>query len=158
MKNFTLNTIGSINNNDKGFSIKLFDDYLPGITGLEDFSYINILWWADRHDNESDRANLSENNPYKGSPDILGTFATRSPKRPNPIGITTCYVTHIDKENKLIHLAFIDADDLTPVLDIKPYHPSSDTVLDPNMPEWAKAFPKSLEESADFDWSKVFNF
>lgn len=75
-----------------------------------------------------------------------------------PIGVTTCYVTYIDKENGLIHLAFIDSDDLTPVLDIKPYHPSSDTVIDPNMPEWAKAFPKSLEESADFDWSKVFNF
>lgn len=116
------------------------------------------MWWADKHDNETDRSNLTENSPYKGSPDILGTFATRSPKRPNPIGITTCYITHIDKESGIIYLAFIDADDLTPVLDIKPYHPSSDTVMNPNMPVWTKTFPKSLEESADFDWSKVFNF
>ncbi|MDT2864347.1 hypothetical protein [Vagococcus carniphilus] len=48
MKNIALNTIGIIINIDKGFYIKLFDDFLPGITGLDDFIYINVLWWLIR--------------------------------------------------------------------------------------------------------------
>lgn len=158
MKKMNLSEIGKINNSKGEFSISLSEKYLSGLTGLEDFSYINVIWWADKHDTDKDRLNLIEKSPYKGSPDNLGVFATRSPKRPNPIAITTCYVTHIDKGNGLIHLAYIDTDDLTPVLDIKPYHPSLDTVTNPNMPIWTKDFPKSLEESAQFDWSRVFNF
>ena len=65
----------------------------------------------------------------------MGTFATRSPERPNPIALTPAYVTYIDHENGIIGLAYIDANDGTPVVDIKPYTPSLDRVESPEVPE-----------------------
>jgi tRNA (Thr-GGU) A37 N-methylase len=103
-------------------------------------------------------ATLIEKSPYKASPKMLGTFATRSPERPNPIGLTCAYVTYIDAENGKIGLAYIDAKDGTPILDIKPYTPSFDRVENPIVPQWCADWPKNLETSGDFDWGAVFNF
>ena len=108
--------------------------------------------------NESSRSKLIEKSPYKGSPDTLGTFATRSPERPNPIALTCAYITYLDCDNGIIGLAFIDAEDGTPVIDIKPYTPSFDRVERPIVPDWCANWPKDVEASGDFDWSKVFNF
>ena len=44
---------------------------------------------------------------YKKGPEVLGTFATRSPERPNPIAITASYVTYIDHEKGIIDLLLI---------------------------------------------------
>ena len=52
----------------------------------------------------------------------------------------------------------IDANDGTPVLDIKPYTPSSDRIEAPGVPEWCSHWPKSLEQSENFDWGNEFNF
>ncbi len=88
----------------------------------------------------------------------MGTFATRSPMRPNPIAISCVGVTSIDKDNVIIGLDWIDAHDGTPILDIKPYTPSLDRVESPSVPKWCEHWPKSLELSADFDWGEQFNF
>jgi tRNA (Thr-GGU) A37 N-methylase len=61
-------------------------------------------------------------------------------------------------EKGIIGLAFIDAEDGTPVLDIKPYTPSLDRVENPIVPKWCAHWPKSVESSGSFDWSSVFNF
>lgn len=57
-----------------------------------------------------------------------------------------------------MHISWIDAFDGSPVLDIKPYHPSIDRVEEPIVPDWCKNWPKSIESSGDFDWSSVFIF
>ena len=88
----------------------------------------------------------------------MGVFATRSPERPNPIALTACEVLNIDYENGIITIPFIDAENDTPVLDIKPYTPSLDRVENPVVPQWCNTWPKSVESSGDFDWSEVFNF
>lgn len=82
----------------------------------------------------------------------------RSPMRPNPIALTASEIINIDYEHGIIHITFIDAYDGTPVLDIKPYTPSLDRVENPSVPAWCSYWPKSTEESGDFDWEKVFNF
>ena len=64
----------------------------------------------------------------------MGVFATRSPARPNPIAMTASEVINIDFASGIIRVAFIDADEDTPVLDIKPYTPSFDRV-EPRMAE-----------------------
>ena len=51
----------------------------------------------------------------------MGVFATRSPLRPNPIALTAAEIIHTDQEKGLIRVTFLDADNGTPVLDIKPY-------------------------------------
>lgn len=158
MSSFTLNSIGVISVVNGETVIELDKKYIPALTGLDGFGYIQVLWWFDKCDNDKSRNKLTEKAPYKNAPEILGTFATRSPERPNPIALTPAYVTYIDHENGIIGLAYIDAADGTPVLDIKPYTPSLDRVENPEVPEWCRNWPNSNEESGEFDWSSVFNF
>ncbi len=158
MEQFRLKAIGKIQVDDDGTKLVLAKEYIPAITNLEDFQYIQVLWWFDKYDKAESRAKLIEKSPYKNAPERLGTFATRSPERPNPIGVTCSYVTYIDYPNGIIGLAYIDADNGTPVLDIKPYIPSLDRVEEPQMPKWCSNWPKNVEESGKFDWSTVFNF
>ncbi len=158
MEKLTVQAIGTIKVEGENMSIALDKRYAPALNGLDDFSHINILWWFSGCDNERDRGSLEESSPYKGAPPVLGTFATRSPLRPNPLALSCSGVTYIDQENAVIGLSYIDADDGTPVLDIKPYTPSLDRVENPKVPQWCEHWPKSLEQSADFDWESQFNF
>lgn len=158
MEQFTVKSIGKVRVDDIGMRIELKKEFIPALTNIEGFGYINVLWWFDQSDYLDSRSKLVEKSPYKDSPDTLGTFATRSPERPNPIGLTCVYVTYLDCENGIIGLAFIDAEDGTPVLDIKPYTPSFDRVENPIVPRWCETWPENVETSGDFDWSTVFNF
>jgi tRNA (Thr-GGU) A37 N-methylase len=88
----------------------------------------------------------------------MGIFATRSPVRPNPIALTAVQAIEIDYEKGVIHIAWIDANDGSPVLDIKPYTPSLDRIEAPGVPEWCSHWPKSVEESGHFDWENEFIF
>ena len=96
--------------------------------------------------------------PYKNAPGIMGIFATRSPARPNPLALTAAEVLQLDLKKGIIRIDYTDANDGTPVLDIKPYTPSMDRVESPKVPEWCGHWPKSREESADFAWENEFNF
>lgn len=156
--NYTLTPIGTIVANETGFGLQLSPEYRKAMTGLEGFSHLQILWWFSECDTPEARTHLLEEKPYKNGPDLLGTFATRSPLRPNPIAVTVAAVTHIDPETGFIGLAWIDAFDGTPVLDIKPYSPCTDRVETPSVPEWCRTWPSSVEGCGEFDWSSVFNF
>ncbi|AOT72899.1 SAM-dependent methyltransferase [Geosporobacter ferrireducens] len=158
MEQFTVKPIGKVCVDDNGTRLELDKEYIPALTNLEGFGYINVLWWFDQCDQSDARSKLIEKSPYKNSPEMLGTFATRSPERPNPIALSCSYVTYIDSQNGIIGLAYIDAENGTPVLDIKPYTPSLDRVEHPSVPEWCSHWPKNVEDSGDFDWSAVFNF
>lgn len=158
MKNITVNPIGKISVNDGEACVVLDKKYIPALEGLEGFSHIQLIWWFDGCDNEASRSLLTTSKPYKKGPETLGMFATRSPQRPNPIALSCCYVTYIDRENGVIGLAYTDAFDESPVLDIKPYTPSLDRVEAPAVPEWCAHWPKSNEASGEFDWEDEFNF
>jgi tRNA (Thr-GGU) A37 N-methylase len=104
------------------------------------------------------RNTLEMPQPYKTAPAIMGIFATRSPIRPNPIALTAVQIIRMDYEKGIIQIAYIDADDNTPVLDIKPYTPSLDRVEAPGVPNWCSHWPISLEQSENFLWENEFNF
>jgi len=57
----------------------------------------------------------------------------------------------------MIQVGYTDADNGSPVIDLKPYTPSLDRVENPSVPEWCRHWPKSLEKSADFDWDSEMN-
>ena len=158
MNKFQLKSIGTVKNSNEGTVIELDSEYIPALEALDGFSHINVLWWFDGCDNEMGRNILQVNKPYKNSPEVMGIFATRSPARPNPIALTASEIIDIDYEKGIIRVTFLDADDATPVLDIKPYTPSLDRVETPKTPEWCREWPKSTETSGCFDWSKIFNF
>lgn len=158
MANLQLNPIGVIASDAAGMRIVLDCAYAPALTGLDDFSHIQVLWWFSDCDKPMDRSTLIQTKPYRQSPDALGTFATRSPLRPNPIGLDCVETTYIDHENGVIGLAWIEAFDGSPVLDIKPYTPSLDRVEHPTVPAWCSHWPTCYEASGDFDWESEMNF
>ncbi len=158
MSNFTVHSIGRVHNDENGVFIEVDKNYLPALQALEGFSHINVLWWFSNFDDVQFRSTLKTERPYKGAPAVMGIFSTRSPIRPNPIALTAAEVIHIDHENGLIQIAYIDADNDTPVLDIKPYTPSLDRIEAPEVPAWCAHWPKSTEESASFAWENEFLF
>ncbi len=138
--------------------IELLPEYATALVGLEGFGAVQVLWWFSGCDNKTSRAVRTIHKPYRKGPDTLGVFATRSPERPNPIALSCATVTYIDSANGVIGLAYCDAFDGTPVLDVKPYTPSLDRVEHPTVPAWCAHWPKNTETSGDFDWSDEFNF
>ena len=158
MQQFTIWPIGRIQVTEEGTFIQLSPPYAPALEGLEGFSHLQILWWFDGCDQPESREKLTVKQPYTQGPAVLGTFATRSPERPNAIALSTAQVLAVDPAAGRVQLAYIDAQNDSPLLDIKPYTPSLDRAEHPSVPAWCAHWPQSLEESADFDWAAEFNF
>jgi tRNA-Thr(GGU) m(6)t(6)A37 methyltransferase TsaA len=87
--------------------------------------------------------------PRLGGNRRVGVFASRSPVRPNPIGLSVVDLLHIDLSNNgvVLHLGGIDLLDGTPVLDIKPYLPYADAIPDAKCGYAATAPAKAIELS-----------
>jgi tRNA-Thr(GGU) m(6)t(6)A37 methyltransferase TsaA len=137
--------------------IRLDKEYAPGLEGLEGFSHVLVYWHA--HNNPPwDSANLTVPKPYRLAPARLGIFATRSEFRPNPILVSAVPVIRVDAKRGEIEVPWIDAEDGSPVLDIKPYQPSADRIRDVDVPEWCRHWPAHAEESGDFAWHEEFMF
>jgi tRNA-Thr(GGU) m(6)t(6)A37 methyltransferase TsaA len=93
--------------------LNLLPQFEPGLTDIEGFSHLIILWEFDRSQGfELLGTPPSDNRPH-------GVFATRSPRRPNPIGLTI--VELLRREGANLHVRGIDMLHGTPILDIKPY-------------------------------------
>ena len=94
--------------------IEILRDYEAGLLDIEGFSHLFVLWEFDRADGVSLIAHVptDERRPH-------GVFATRSPRRPNPIGLTV--VELLRRDGAALHVRGVDMLDGTPVLDIKPY-------------------------------------
>lgn len=158
MKNLQVNPIGKIMNGEDGTYIEVLSQYIPALQALEGFSHLQMIWWFSDFDTPEARQVIEAPQPYKNAPEVMGIFATRSPVRPNPLALSTVEVIHIDYEKGLIELTYTDANDQTPVLDLKPYTPSIDRVENPRVPAWCSHWPKNVETSGDFSWEEEFNF
>ena len=156
--NYNLIPIGEFEVAYNGNLIRVYPKFRKALTGLEEFSYLQIVWWFDKCDNEESRNKLVEEKPYKKGPEVLGTFATRTPERPNPIGVSTVLSLSVDMEQGIILIPYTDAFSGTPILDIKPYMPSVDRVETVKMPKWCEHWPANVEDSGYFDWASEFNF
>jgi tRNA-Thr(GGU) m(6)t(6)A37 methyltransferase TsaA len=88
-------------------------EFEPGLTDIEGFSHLFVIWAFDR----SEGFNLLGTPPADDRPH--GVFATRSPRRPNPIGLTV--VELLGREGPVLRVRGVDMLDGTPILDIKPY-------------------------------------
>lgn len=112
-----------------------------GLLHLDRFSHVLVLWWADRLHSAADRATLRVH-PRPAPQRLMGVFATRSPARPNPIAVTVCRLRAVDEAAGTLLVDDLDADDGSPVLDIKPYLPSNDRVRDAHGPDWFPPMPE----------------
>ena len=155
---FILKPIGAVHSDGSTFSIVVAEPFRPALQGLDAFSHILVLWWSESVDTEEMRRETICTKPYTHGPETIGIFATRSPVRPNPIGVTVVPVLSINHEAGIITVSFIDADDNTPVLDIKPYLPCTERVREVCVPEWSAHWPAWYEDNATFDWAEEFTF
>ena len=97
------------------------------LRGLEDFSHLWIIWQFSKAVREEWSPTVRP--PRLGGNTRMGVFATRSPFRPNAIGLSCVQILSIEHTNDLgvvIHVAGADLMDGTPILDIKPYIPYAD--------------------------------
>jgi tRNA (adenine37-N6)-methyltransferase len=93
--------------------LEVLAEFELGLTDIEGFSHLFVVWAFDR----SSGFELMGTPPSDERPH--GVFATRSPKRPNPIGLTV--VELVRREGLRLHVRGVDMLDGTPILDIKPY-------------------------------------
>jgi tRNA-Thr(GGU) m(6)t(6)A37 methyltransferase TsaA len=93
--------------------LEILPEYEPGLQDIEGYSHLMILWVF----HQANGFELVGRVPTDGK--VHGVFSSRSPRRPNPIGLTT--VELVRREGCSLYLRGIDMLDGTPVLDIKPY-------------------------------------
>ena len=103
------------NVNDGEFYIQVESQYAVAIHGLNTFSHIFVLSYLDK----SLEPETTVHPPWKDDNKRYGTFATRSPNRPSPIGLTRVRLHRV--EGKRIYTGPLDLFDGTPILDIKPF-------------------------------------
>jgi tRNA (adenine37-N6)-methyltransferase len=133
-ENYSIQPVGRVINSSTYVGIEIFPAFREALLGMEGFSHIIVLYWFDRNDTPEKRDTLrvhpraDKNNP------LTGVFATRSPRRPNLIGLSVCKIKSVEQGRILVDT--IDALDQTPVVDIKPYIPVSDCVPDASVPWW----------------------
>ena len=101
-------------------TVELDPRWAPGLKGLETVTHVLLLYWMDRT-----RRDLVLQWPRHYG-EQRGTFALRSPARPNPIAISVARLVRV--EGSALLVAGIDCLDNTPLLDIKPYFASTDSV------------------------------
>jgi tRNA (adenine37-N6)-methyltransferase len=93
--------------------LEILPEFEAGLTDVEGFSHLFVIWEFDR----SEGYQLMGPTPVDGQPH--GVFATRSPRRPNPIGLTVVEV--LGRKGNRVQVRGLDMLDGTPILDLKPY-------------------------------------
>ena len=131
---FQIIPIGVVRKKEKAVWIEIFAPYSDALLGLESFSHAQVLFWFHKNDSAEKRRTLRVHPRKDKKNPLSGIFATHSPLRPNPIGLTLCKIKSI--RNRRIQIEDIDAFDGTPVIDIKCYIPSAVPESDIRLPAW----------------------
>lgn len=133
---YTVNPIGFTRKLEDENYLEIKQEYWQATTHLDLFSHAILLWWIDGRDTPENRQTILANPPRNKGSLPSGVFSCRSPMRPNPIGHTIVKIIRLDQEKRRIYIDHMDANDGSPLIDIKPYLPSSDKVDDPQVAPW----------------------
>lgn len=107
--------------------------WTPDLTGIEEFSHLVALFWFDGTVRRREPGQLMRPEGRDDMPEI-GFFATRTPRRPNPI--TICCPRLLRRDGNRLVVTGLDAWDGTPVLDVKGYLPRDEQRSDATIPGW----------------------
>ena len=113
--------------------IVIDDSLKEGLDGLEDYSHVIVIFWLHRS-LEPDRMALKVHPRRKTDREPVGLFASRSPYRPNPLGLKVARL--LWRRDNVLSVQGLDAIDGTPVLDIKPFIPGYDSPAGATAPQW----------------------
>lgn len=122
------------------------------IDGLEQFEYLHLIWIFHEHLSQDKKPKVRP--PRLGGVERLGIWATRSPHRPNNLGLSIVKLSQVkvNKDQIILHLLGADLVDGTPVVDIKPYIQSYDSIQTDHKNIW-----ETLESpKLDVEFSEYF--
>jgi tRNA-Thr(GGU) m(6)t(6)A37 methyltransferase TsaA len=130
---------------DLAGTVEFCEGFEPAmLDGLEGFDYIWLIWGFSL--NNPDAAHSSKVRPPRlGGNEKMGVFATRSPYRPNPLGLSSVRISAIDAAAGRIDVLGADLVDGTPIYDIKPYVEYADSHPDARSGFAAEAPSKALK-------------
>ena len=117
----------------------------PALDSLDQFSHAWIVFLF--HANATESQVRRKVRPPKLKGKTMGLFATRSPHRPNPLGLTLARIDRV--EERTVYFSGLDLIEGTPVVDVKPYVPY-DCVPDYRVPEWLSRVPTQALTRVDF--------
>ena len=120
------------------------------LLGLNGVSHIWVVWWF--HDIIAPTSAKTVRPPRLGGEQRIGVFASRSPFRPNPIGLSLCEL--VDVQGLCLQIRGGDFLDQTPVLDIKPYLPYAECIPDARC-DWAATPPVPIQVVASKNVSEL---
>ncbi len=141
---YTIFTIGLVRREPARIILAVEERFRPALKELERFSHAIVLWWFSEFEADHYRTVLRSQPPYEAP--VTGVFGSRSPLRPNPIGLSVVPLVAVNQSSGEVEIAGIDARDGTPVLDIKPYYPCCDRVRECRTPEWAAGWGEWLPD------------
>ena len=130
----TRNTLEKTGHNGSGIisEIEVDQRFTEALDGLEGFSHLIIIYWM--HQVSSGTLSLKVHPMGRLDLPLVGLFATRSPRRPNTLGMTV--VKFLRRQGNVLYVEGLDALNGTPIVDIKPYLPNGDAVSNANVPSW----------------------
>ncbi len=131
-----INPVGTVKVQGDRKIIELSPEVAPALEGLTGFSHVWVLFWFHENDDPEKRATLKVHPRRNPANPLTGVFATRAPVRPNLIALTCCRIISVQKN--ILEVEGLDAHEGSPVLDLKPYLPMSDTHPEAHTPEWVK--------------------
>ena len=123
---YSVHPVGYVEKLNGRATVVLNQQYLPGLLRLNDFSHVWVIWWFDQNDTPEMREILQVHPRRDSRNPLSGVFATRAPVRPNLIGLTLCRIIAVN--DNVVEIDGIDAFNGTPVLDLKPYIPSMESI------------------------------
>jgi tRNA-Thr(GGU) m(6)t(6)A37 methyltransferase TsaA len=113
-------------------TIRLNEEYIGGLQGLNDFSHVTIIYYLDQAVYNREK-HLKRHPQNREDMPLVGIFSQRGKDRPNRIGMTSVQIIGVFEDR--LTVKGLDAIDGTPILDIKPYYPVYDR-KDATVPEW----------------------
>jgi tRNA-Thr(GGU) m(6)t(6)A37 methyltransferase TsaA len=105
----------------------------PALTGLEEYSHLVVLFWFDHAERPESSPELRPAEGREGLPPV-GLFAVRTPRRPNPIGMSVVRLHR--RDGNRLHVTGLDAWNGTPVLDLKGYNHRDELRPEATQPAW----------------------
>lgn len=134
-ENYNIIPIGFVTGVAPNLRVEIKPEFSPALKGLSQFSHCQVLWWLHEFADDHFRQTTQITPPYDAP--LSGVFASRSPIRPNPLGLSVVAILSVDEATGIVEVTGLDAYPGTPILDIKAYFPSTDRVMDVTVPDWA---------------------
>ncbi len=113
--------------------LEIDERWTGGLVGIEEFSHLVVLFYLDRTKRRRTAGEPRQAEDAYGLTPV-GFFSTRTPMRPNPIGMSCPKL--LRRDGNRLHVAGIDAWDGTPIIDLKGYYPRDEQRPDATVPNW----------------------